>query len=608
MSKKNPSYETGWHTTGTLKVLPSIDQVAERLERNPDVTLHALNLSIQDGWWSYDAVWVTEDGARVQGRLNLHNQKPGSEEDPKKAALDPRAYDPSADPMEGYFHAFAEADRPWDPTWPSPLNVFLERKLKPGYVTMAYGGHNALHHKSTNNLSGLLSTLAELPWLVTVLTHDELDPRVFMSESGVTYETPLISRLPSSLYGRVLDVRIMGDPTRERANRILAKYGTYLPEGGVAILLDHGRRKGIPRSELSFKLDRPFIRGGDITPVATSLSRMLRAQVMVSDTETVEEIRKDWSLLTPEEQVEQDTILLRDAAIRVEDLEGEVARLKEALDASREFTRKFRESGDSLLEEARKAFAEKDRAAEERDKLRGELDRLLRMIRDSDLGNAIAAREAAEDEAEAAEELLDEQNHEMTGLRQENARLRSELARLGSTFASVSAPERRNAPSTWDDFFRQAPSLEYVVLGDVESEVDKLRRQVQEENWLNRSWEALLALEEYARLKKERGAAELPHFHAYLLDPQAEHIIPRTRYSSTESKGVMTNGRFVAARTFPVPRRVDPSGKVIMEAHIRIGSGKPPAPRLHFHDDTSGETGKIYVGHIGPHLPNYQTN
>jgi hypothetical protein len=45
-----------------------------------------------------------------------------------------------------------------------------------------------------------------------------------------------------------------------------------------------------------------------------------------------------------------------------------------------------------------------------------------------------------------------------------------------------------------------------------------------------------------------------------------------------------------------------------MEAHIRIGSGKPPAPRMHFHDDTSGSTGKIYVGHLGPHLPNYQTN
>jgi hypothetical protein len=29
---------------------------------------------------------------------------------------------------------------------------------------------------------------------------------------------------------------------------------------------------------------------------------------------------------------------------------------------------------------------------------------------------------------------------------------------------------------------------------------------------------------------------------------------------------------------------------------------------MHFHDDTNGATGKIYVGHLGPHLPNYQTN
>jgi hypothetical protein len=70
----------------------------------------------------------------------------------------------------------------------------------------------------------------------------------------------------------------------------------------------------------------------------------------------------------------------------------------------------------------------------------------------------------------------------------------------------------------------------------------------------------------------------------------------------------MMNSRFVAARTLPVPREVDPSGRIVMEAHIRIGSGKPPAPRMHLHDDTSGETGKIYIGHLGPHLPNYQTN
>jgi hypothetical protein len=230
------------------------------------------------------------------------------------------------------------------------------------------------------------------------------------------------------------------------------------------------------------------------------------------------------------------------------------------------------------------------------------------MIRDSDLGREMAAREAAEEEVELAEELLDAQQHDVRTLRQEVSSLRRELARLNSTFELTHDTVQESAPETWDEFFARATSLEYVVLGPVHGEVDKLRGHTSERRWIQRSWEALQALEEYARMKKERGVEEVPHFHAYLSDPRAECVIPSTRYSKVDSKGVMMNSRFVAARTLPVPREVDPSGRIVMEAHIRIGSGKPPAPRMHLHDDTSGETGKIYIGHLGPHLPNYQTN
>lgn len=601
MTKKNPDYANGWHTTGTMKVLPSIDQIAARLEANPDVLMHALNLECPDGWWSYDAVWMV-DGVRVRGRLNIHHQNPNEPQDAVKAALDPHTYDPSADPMGGYFHVFAEADQPWEAHWPSPLNVFMERKLRPSYVSMEYSSHNPLHMKATSNMPALLGTLAELPWLVTVLTHDDLDPTVHVPDDGVGYVMPLISRLPSSLYGRVLDVRIMGEATRKNVNRTLSKFGTHLPDGGVAILLANVRRKGIPKSDLSFALDKPFMKGGDITAVVQSLTKMLAAGVMEVDTQAIDELRKEWNLLTPEEKVQSD-------ADRIKELEAQVAKLRDALNSSLEFNDKFKSSGEDLIKELNKVQERERKAVEREKKLRSELDRLLCMLRDGGLTREIEARQAAEENAAAAEELLDEQNHEVTRLRQENGRLRRELARLdGAATLPSEVVEEEAPPATWDDFLEKAAGLEYVVLGDVESGIDKLRRQVQEENWLNRSWEALRALDEYARLKKERGAEEVPHFRAYLEDPLAEHVIPRTRYSSTESKGVMMNSRFVAARTFPVPSQVDPSGKVVMEAHIRIGSGKPPAPRMHLHDDTSGATGKIYVGHIGPHLPNYQTN
>jgi hypothetical protein len=57
------------------------------------------------------------------------------------------------------------------------------------------------------------------------------------------------------------------------------------------------------------------------------------------------------------------------------------------------------------------------------------------------------------------------------------------------------------------------------------------------------------------------------------------------------------------ARIFPVPAAVDPARRAYMAAHIKIQQGGTPCPRIHFHDDTAGTNGKIYVGYIGDHLP-----
>lgn len=45
-----------------------------------------------------------------------------------------------------------------------------------------------------------------------------------------------------------------------------------------------------------------------------------------------------------------------------------------------------------------------------------------------------------------------------------------------------------------------------------------------------------------------------------------------------------------------------------MDEHVRLEKGSDPAPRIHFYDDTGGATGKVYVGYLGRHLPNFQTN
>ena len=69
-----------------------------------------------------------------------------------------------------------------------------------------------------------------------------------------------------------------------------------------------------------------------------------------------------------------------------------------------------------------------------------------------------------------------------------------------------------------------------------------------------------------------------------------------------ESESVRNRPELRRARDFPVDRALHRSGNHFMEAHIKLDNGEM-APRLYFLYDTRGETGKVHVGYVGPHLP-----
>lgn len=74
------------------------------------------------------------------------------------------------------------------------------------------------------------------------------------------------------------------------------------------------------------------------------------------------------------------------------------------------------------------------------------------------------------------------------------------------------------------------------------------------------------------------------------------------RVAMHESVSVQRDQQQSAARVFPVDVLLDDSERMQMLAHIKLDQG-PTAPRLYFHDDTRGRTGKIHIGYVGPHLP-----
>ena len=124
--------------------------------------------------------------------------------------------------------------------------------------------------------------------------------------------------------------------------------------------------------------------------------------------------------------------------------------------------------------------------------------------------------------------------------------------------------------------------------------------------WAGKTWRALRALNDYAKLKVNGDFSG--GVHQYCSNtPQGCVGWSATSHAPRESDTVANNPTFRLARMFSVPTSVDPSGKVYMEAHFKIATAGSLSPRLHYWDDTA-RGGRVYVGYIGPHLPNTRTN
>jgi hypothetical protein len=148
--------------------------------------------------------------------------------------------------------------------------------------------------------------------------------------------------------------------------------------------------------------------------------------------------------------------------------------------------------------------------------------------------------------------------------------------------------------------------LSKLEVGDTDYYTAALDTYMKSPSWARKAWRALRALNDYAELKATGYSGD---FLAYCADnPLGLTVIPTGWVTLKESESTDNNPRFRVARTFPVPFEVDDTGEVYMRAHIKIEAGGRPAPRIHFYDDSAGDTGAIHVGYFGEHLPSDQSN
>jgi hypothetical protein len=123
--------------------------------------------------------------------------------------------------------------------------------------------------------------------------------------------------------------------------------------------------------------------------------------------------------------------------------------------------------------------------------------------------------------------------------------------------------------------------------------------------WARKVWEVLQVLEDYASASSDGRCTT--GVHGYLLNtPEGCKSYSANKHAATESEAVQKNKKFSDARLLPVPAEIVEGGVAPMLAHFKIAKFGMVSPRLHYLDDTA-KSGKVYVGHIGPHLPTQES-
>ena len=201
-----------------------------------------------------------------------------------------------------------------------------------------------------------------------------------------------------------------------------------------------------------------------------------------------------------------------------------------------------------------------------------------------------------------------EQQQQLEERDAEVAWLRAELSRAGSfDVAHAAAPRPElDAPESFKELLArlQAGRAPGVAFTGDEGVALSLDDHDTLQVAVRTAWEAVLALSDYIRCRNDgKHDAGVKQFLERAPDGYAR-LSPK-KLAPTET--AMTMQRFGSTRLFRVPASVEPAGVVTMTAHFKLARIGMVSPRLYFHDDYHN-TKAVYVGYLGPHLPNTQTN
>ena len=215
----------------------------------------------------------------------------------------------------------------------------------------------------------------------------------------------------------------------------------------------------------------------------------------------------------------------------------------------------------------------------------------------------VQLREAIEDsQMEAEIASLDVDNRD--------ARIRWLTERLKAhddfeaSYADTPSEFLASRPENFSDLLTRLEDIDGVEFtGDV-SEVERLNQIDTNDAALRTAWEAVTALRDYVRARADGVCTQgLDHYIRHT--PSGYQTIPHGKFAETETGTTMN--AYGRERIFPIPAEVSPEGKATMKAHFKLARIGMVSPRMHIFDGNPG-VNKVYIGYIGAHLTNTQTN
>lgn len=214
--------------------------------------------------------------------------------------------------------------------------------------------------------------------------------------------------------------------------------------------------------------------------------------------------------------------------------------------------------------------------------------------------------EALRIEKAIAYEEATSSEREIDGLLRTNELLRGALRKLSKSPEALELEaEEFVSPSTCDEAVALARNLPHIEIHpDAPVDIERLDESEDSELWARRIWKHLNSLNAYAE-EKGRG------FQNWCESSGNDRVIASRFIAMSESRSVMNNPELRRHRVLPISEAVVENGYMEMEAHLKpIQGGGMQIPRIYFHDDTKGRTGKVHIGFIGPHdrMPNLSRN